>query len=162
MFELTKYSNNYGFKDDINYNKNCFIDDIDFGIEELIVNDNDEIKEIDKFNIYKQEKRDYWLKCNHAYNLLKILNFEDIYDFKKELKEINNNMRDNTHKYILSNWDSFCDLFNIRENKLKDKKSYYNRNFIKFINSKIKIINRQIIKKIRGVNKIIYYSIDKL
>ncbi len=118
-------------------------------------------EEVD-FYVHKQHKRDYWLKCYHSLKLLKVIGFNSRNDFMSELDKFENEIMKEIHTYILLNWTDFTMLFGISK-KMKDFKHFSeSNNLISSLNSKIKIINRKILKKTRGKKKIIYYILEKI
>jgi hypothetical protein len=121
----------------------------------------DDFDETDRFNIHNQQARDYWLKCYHSISLLELLGFKDNFDFDKKISSFDENIRSSIHKHVNDNWKNFKLLYEIKNN-MKNKKPYFGSHFIKFINSKLKLINRQIMKIRTGKNKVISYKLIKL
>ena len=122
---------------------------------------NDDEDEYHKFDIHKQYKRDYWLKCYHSLKIISAVGFEDLNDFKTVLCKFSKKDLQRIHKYILDNWDDLKILFSISD-KMKNYKEFIGNNFILTINSKIKIINRRIKKKSVGKKKIATYLLQKI
>lgn len=114
------------------------------------------------FYAHKQATRDYWIKCYHALKLIEIIGFESNSDFTTELDKLNAVLLKEIHDYIILNWNDFTLLFGISRKLKKYDKFEKNNNILKCLNSKIKIINRRIVKSTRGKQKKIYYTLSKL
>lgn len=100
------------------------------------------IYESSKYDLHNQRARDYYLKCFHSINIIRLLGFKHNNDFKTSL-QLNIENYERVHTYITRYWDNFEILFKMEE-KYKQLEIFAGSKVMIKINNIIKIINRKI------------------
>lgn len=126
----------------------------------LMGGDDEDDKENLNYTIHNQSTRDYWIMCFHCVKLIDIFGFSGRDDFCNRVYFTEETSK-GLHFYINKYWDHFALLFRIC--KKKKLISQFNENAVLFsLNSKIKLINRKIIKIRTGRKKIKSYILVRL